>query len=400
MDNGNNGRKYSSEQVDVLNRTSMRDILAVLGYNTAHTPGGLFFSPFRPDSNPSFHIDDANHRWYDHGDGTLGSELKRGSSRGGGDPILLVRLLRKCSFREACDFLASLNPSVIPHVEDRIITTNQGGTGGECVDTSVERIHDGVVSKSLRDYAVHERCIPAAILDRYVHQVDYVLTFADRQSGEMRRAHYFAIGNVTVGGGWNLRYPSKEKRLGKRAVKGEGEELYSVYDATGREYGIDRGEDGRFVAPKAESGNVVVFEGVMDFMSWMAWTERTVPGDTDVVVLNSTNRAPSALGYICSHANVVCYLDNDGPGDKATDLIAEECDRLKDTGRNIRFFDLRKSLHGRGDVNEAWQEVCRRRERKALDENMVREQRRREQTRATARDITRQETPSAGTMKR
>ena len=362
MENGK--RKYDASQIEVLRTTSMRDILLALGHSTDHTPGGLYFSPFRDERTPSFHIDDEKHRWFDHGDQSVGAGL-RSSGRGGGDPITLVRLLRGCSFVEALDFLSTFNPSVLPHVEDRIITAGSG-KGGVCVGLKVDRVLDGVQAQSLRDYAVGKRKIPADLLDRFMHQVDYTVTFADAATGLLRESSYFAIGNRTAGDGWNLRYPAREKGKGKRAVKGDLELMWSAFSAQGGELVASRGGEGEIRLPAPASHNVVVFEGAMDFLSWMAWTNRTTPHDTDVVVLNSTEHAPSAAPFIVSHRNVVAYLDNDKAGNRATQLLEEACAAASDGDRQVKFFDQRKSFGAYGDLNDAWCAVSRVRQEKAL----------------------------------
>jgi hypothetical protein len=368
MDNGNK-RKYDASQIEVLRTTSMRDILAALGYCTDHTPGGLFFSPFRKEDSPSFHIDDVNHRWFDHGDMMAGSDIRK-SGKGGGDPISLVRLLKGCSFVEALDYLSSFNPSVIPHVEDKILTQGSG-RGGICVDLKVDEVKHGVPSRSLRDYAISERCIPSELLDRYLHQVQYTVSFADPKTGDMHDSSYFALGNKNVGGGWNLRYPARDKGKGKRAIKGDLEIMWTAFDSAGRECLAKVGEDEAVVLPKATSHNVVVFEGAMDFLSWMAWTNRTIPGDTDVVVLNSTEHARSAMPYITSHKNVIGYLDNDRAGETATSLLEKECSKASRDERPVRFYDKRSAFAPHNDVNDAWREVFKLRQEKALQAKLA-----------------------------
>ena len=55
-------------QKDLLRRTPMEAILAKEGKDIRHTPSFLYHSPFREDNTPSFHIDEAHHRFSDPGD--------------------------------------------------------------------------------------------------------------------------------------------------------------------------------------------------------------------------------------------------------------------------------------------------------------------------------------------
>ena len=91
---------YDDPRVEILRQTSMEAILAAEGYDTRHKAKGNYHSPFREDKDPSFHIDETNHRWYDHGTGE------------GGDTITLVRKLLNKSFTEALDYLEKFNPDI------------------------------------------------------------------------------------------------------------------------------------------------------------------------------------------------------------------------------------------------------------------------------------------------
>ena len=122
MDNQSKN-KYTDEQVARLRETPMRDILAAEGFDTSHTRGGLYFSPFRTkERTPSLHIDDANHRWYDHGVPDTGIGGKRG-----GDTIAFVMVLKNYSVGQALNYLCRFNPQIVPMRNIRPITVPRGG---------------------------------------------------------------------------------------------------------------------------------------------------------------------------------------------------------------------------------------------------------------------------------
>lgn len=93
---------YTDEQVAILKQTSLHAVLEAEGRNVKSTPSGNYFSPFRTDTHPSFHIDERKHVFYDHGEGE------------GGTVIDLVMRLKGYSFREALDYLAAFHPSITP----------------------------------------------------------------------------------------------------------------------------------------------------------------------------------------------------------------------------------------------------------------------------------------------
>ena len=84
------------------------DILSHLGHSDKHQ-GDMYYSPFRNEVSPSFHINHKANVWYDHGTGV------------GGGVLDLVRLLTNCSVREGLNFLASVK-GVIP--ENVTVTEN------------------------------------------------------------------------------------------------------------------------------------------------------------------------------------------------------------------------------------------------------------------------------------
>ena len=64
---------YTEEEKKQLHSISILEIMAHYGKRLDHTRSGLYFSPFREESNPSFHLDEAKNSWYDYGTGEGGS---------------------------------------------------------------------------------------------------------------------------------------------------------------------------------------------------------------------------------------------------------------------------------------------------------------------------------------
>ena len=104
---------FTDEQKEILRRTPIEEVLRSRGYDTSHTRSGLYHSPFRNDSTPSFHIDASGNRWSDPGD-TDPRHIKRKkdgtlNKQAGGDVVDLVMWLDDCSFSEALAYLARIN---------------------------------------------------------------------------------------------------------------------------------------------------------------------------------------------------------------------------------------------------------------------------------------------------
>ena len=89
------GTRYQQADILAMLEIPIADMLSHMGFPDKHR-GDMYYSPFRQESTPSFHINRRCNIWYDHGAGV------------GGGVLDLVRLLLKCTVREAFDYLSSI----------------------------------------------------------------------------------------------------------------------------------------------------------------------------------------------------------------------------------------------------------------------------------------------------
>ena len=94
---------YTDQEKKTLQSISIVEIMAHMGKNL-YNKKGLYYSPFRDESTPSFHIDVATNRWYDFG-----------TSEGGGLFEFVCRIAG-ITRGEVYDWLASFR-SMIPESE-------------------------------------------------------------------------------------------------------------------------------------------------------------------------------------------------------------------------------------------------------------------------------------------
>lgn len=134
---------------------------------------------------------------------------------------------------------------------------------------------------------------------------------------------YFAVGFRNDAGGWELR---------NRYFKG----------CTSK-------------APTTRRGDYptcLVFEGFMDYLSFLTLKRNPNPPH-NIVVLNSVTNLAKALPFIASHEQVYAYLDNDDAGRKATDELKKACRNLSDQSIHYRpYNDLNDYLRSRLPVKE------------------------------------------------
>lgn len=213
---------------------------------------GMYLSPFRTETEPSFKVDYNKNLWYDFGSGE------------GGSVIDLVMKLESCDFQQAVSKLES--HSFLFHSEETI-----NPTSSTLQIVSVEPLHD----KRLIDYLQSKRFISIEIAKQYCKEVHY----------QTNGKEYFAIGFQSDAGGWELR---NEYFKGSSSPKS----LTTVGNS---------------------SPTCLLFEGFMDMLSYLT-LKKSVRPTVDMVVLNSVHNLHRAEKFLQSHQTIHCFLDNDESG--------------------------------------------------------------------------------------
>lgn len=353
-------RSYSAREIELLRQTPMAAILSDLGYRTDHTRGNLYYSPFREERTPSFHVNDVDHKWCDFGD------VDSRGAHPGGDTISLVERLLNCKLPEALSYLERLSAS--PSIEAyRNEVISAAGSSSGSAKIHLTGVKDRIGMDVLSNYGIYERHIPANILNRYCFQVNFYLEY---QNGERSRNRY-SIGFPNIDGDWALRSPLKKG--GKLStgsnytvIAANGDFLYA--DAEGKLH--RNSSEGPVFSPEERAANIVVIEGFFDALSYLAWKGIETPGDADLVVLNSVSNTRRAMGFILDHEKVVTYLDNDETGRRFSALIAEDVAQARREGLSVEHVDGSYAFKDYGDLNEAWCAKCREAQQKALAEKV------------------------------
>lgn len=266
---------YSSSEKDRILRIPIPSIMKHFGKRTDHN-GQMYFSPFRDECEPSFHVDPRKNLWMDFGSGE------------GGNVLTLTRKLSGMNSAAAWDFLASLDPSIV-NIDTSYQRTASKGPSQIIIDQVSQ-----IVSPLFIDYAA-SRGIPQGILLHYCYQVRYHIGGHDFPSS--------AIGFPTCDG-WILRHAGGNIKIQKRCTSSQCTLL---------------GTSG-VITKIPTSDRVEIFEGFFDFLSWLVIKDRTKPF-CDICVLNSVNNLSRAEDFIKAHQKVSCWLDNDNAGRKTFEQI-------------------------------------------------------------------------------
>lgn len=234
-----------------------------------------YLSPLRNENTPSFKVNDRSNEWYDFGI----SE--------GGSIIELVMIFHQTSNVSEVLRLISAQTSTMVHTPIQFRN----------VPCSIEDTMKNITVLPLTHYAllsyVRSRDIDTGMAQKYCKEIHY----------ELYKRHYFSIAFENISGGFEMRNPYYKGCIRKK-------------DITLIEY-----------APGEKQGHVCVFEGFMDFLSYLTLQKQTdtamcVQAPCDHIIMNSVSNLKKTLQVLDGYKYIHCYLDNDLAGEKTTETIA------------------------------------------------------------------------------
>jgi len=243
------------------------DMIAYLS-GLGHEPARIrnvnywYLSPLRNERTPSFKVNKRLNRWYDHGIGKGGNFIDFG-----------IRY-HQCSVAELLQILSG----DFSFQKQNIASPNQPDEEHKII---IDR-ETSLAAPALLQY-LQKRKISLAVAERYCREIHY------RVGDKM----YFAIGLKNDSGGYELR------------------NLYFKGSSAPKD--ITTIQNGHF--------NVVVFEGMFDFLAYQTWYEplfaiRRANGvkGCDYVILNSIAFFEKARPFLEQHQSRFLLLDRDAAG--------------------------------------------------------------------------------------
>lgn len=251
--------------IDEIRKIPLVEFLNQLDYQpTGRDSKGIwFYSPYRNERKPSFHVNPRKNVWFDFGSGA------------GGDIFTLAgELCNSTDFIRQTEYIAEKMKLPIAKPYKPVPFIEQPTFENVAVST----LHSLALLKYLAD-----RGIPWNIAQRWCVQVNYRLHGKD----------YYAIGFENSAKGFELRNPF---------YKGSYPPKHITHIANG-------------------NARCNVFEGFIDFLSG----ERLGVNDGfDAVVLNSVANVGKALTVLPDYSVIACYLDNDEAGRAALARLRRE----------------------------------------------------------------------------
>lgn len=276
----------------IINQFPIREYLAGMGIHPAKDRGyyGMYHSPFREDHNASMKVDYDKNLWIDYGAGD------------GGTLIDLVMRIENCKAGHAMHLLEQKTLSFSFSFHGNNTTPQQERESAITIE-KVQPIENSALLAYLK-----ERGIDLTIAREHCPEVHY----------SVAGKPYFAVGFRNDAGGYELR-----NRYFKGCTSKAPTTKYNGHP------------------------NCLVFEGFMDWLSFMMLKGNPHPVQ-NTVVLNSVTNLAKAKPFIAAHDQVYAYLDNDEAGCKATAELKAICKSLSDQSVHYtRYNDLNDYLKSR-----------------------------------------------------
>ena len=302
-------KPYITMKIEELKRIPIWELLSHLGIEPVSKRGGgaqlMYHSPLRPDRNASFSVSTRKNLWMDFG-----------TSQGGNVIDLAIALKGYCTFSEAVTWLEEqarwFHKDILYEDFSRYDDAHMSRLSGHSGISNM-RVEE-LTSPRLLEY-LESRGIPASIGPRYCKEAHY--TVRDRE--------YYGVAFMNILGGMEIR---------NRFFKGcHGVKAPTVVS----------------VEKTKRTSCCCVFEGFMDFLSYMVLEEK---GATDIVqlfpydciILNSTSIIQRAIPFIGVYSIAYCYLDNDFAGKQALDTL--------DLLMPGRIFEMSSRFSPYNDLND------------------------------------------------
>ena len=279
---------------EIKRRISIRAYLAARGITPRWERGnrGMYLSPLRKERTASFSVSYDKNLWHDFGTGE------------GGSIIDLVARMEGCSEVEAARRLNERNTGTFVPLSVEPLRANEPIPSRLAILSDRELTHPALLGY------LTGRGIDPAIARTYCREVRYTIGGKE----------YFAIGFRNDAGGWELRNPRFKGSSTPKNITT-----------------LDNGSD-----------TAMVFEGFIDFLSYLSLKANPTPA-IDATVLNSVTNLQKAVPFLSHHRVVHAFLDNDDAGRKA---LA----RLEESLPSTEVIDQSVFYRNHKDLNDYWQE--------------------------------------------
>ena len=271
------------KQFNIIN---LEEVLLKLGHlpTRQNEKEAWYCNPFSTENQASFKLDKRNNIWYLYSEGI-----------GGNNTDFMIKYLN-ASVKE-----------VLEWAENQIFSSfHQQNFPNQ----KLENLH-----KNYEIIEVKEIQHPALMEYLRTRKVENQTEFLKEIHYQMNDKNYFGIGFKNNSGGYEIRNKYSKICLGKKDVS----------------------------TIKNGSGNVKIFEGFFDFLSFKNIENFLEKEPSDYIILNSVSMIHNIKNSLGNYENIELYFDNDEAGNRAVKMLKNELENIEDC--RVLYSDLK-------DLNE------------------------------------------------
>ena len=271
------------KQFNIIN---LEEVLLKLGHlpTRQNEKEAWYCNPFSTENQASFKLDKRNNIWYLYSEGI-----------GGNNTDFMIKYLN-ASVKE-----------VLEWAENQIFSSfHQQNFPNQ----KLENLH-----KNYEIIEVKEIQHPALMEYLRTRKVETQTEFLKEIHYQMNDKNYFGIGFKNNSGGYEIRNKYSKICLGKKDVS----------------------------TIKNGSGNVKIFEGFFDFLSFKNIENFLEKEPSDYIILNSVSMIHNIKNSLGNYENIELYFDNDEAGNRAVKMLKNELENIEDC--RVLYSDLK-------DLNE------------------------------------------------
>lgn len=283
--------------VEYLERKGIKPVRRTPSY-------ALYRSPLRAETHPSFKVDTEKNLWIDY------AECR------GGSIIDLCMRLEGCTLSEAIHHLGQNAPDNTVYSSHKDFSQNNLQPTMAANETRKLISISDTLPPHLQEYLARERCIDMEKATPFLKCISY----------EVRGRRYQSIGFANQSGGHELRDNSSFK--GTIAPK----DITLIFTDKQTEHAIDK--------PLP----VCVFEGFMDFLSFLSMKEEIA---SHCLVMNSVSNVARTALYLNDHnlTHIRAFLDNDDAGRRTVQEFVRAGFKVEDMSVYYRNFKDLNEFH-------------------------------------------------------
>ena len=269
-----------------FNSIKLEEVLVSVGHHPTkqNEKEAWYLNPFSTENQASFKLDKRNNIWYLYSEGI-----------GGNNTDFMIKYLN-ASVKE-----------VLEWAENQIFSSfHQQNFPNQ----KLENLH-----KNYEIIEVKEIQHPALMEYLRTRKVENQTEFLKEIHYQMNDKNYFGIGFKNNSGGYEIRNKYSKICLGKKDVS----------------------------TIKNGSGNVKIFEGFFDFLSFKNIENFLEKEPSDYIILNSVSMIHNIKNSLGNYENIELYFDNDEAGNRAVKMLKNELENIEDC--RVLYSDLK-------DLNE------------------------------------------------